>query len=105
RPWPSGTSLPTGLRWRGTRPPRRTSRRLLPTPVIPSARPFSAYRPQAAGDDLDDEGDGDAVCEGDGEGEPERDGVGDFDGWDEDDVEREGAGEVAATRDGTGLGT
>ena len=56
---------------------------------------------------MDDEGDGDAVCEGDGEGEPERDGLGDFDGRGED-VEREGAGEVAATRDGTvwtGVGT
>jgi hypothetical protein len=31
--------------------------------------------------------------------------VGDFDGRDEDDVECEGAGEVAATRDGTELGT
>ena len=36
------------------------------------------------------------------------DGLGDFDGRGEDDVEREGAGEVAATRDGTvwaGVGT
>ena len=44
----------------------------------------------------------------DGEGEPERDGVDDFDGRGEDDVEREDAGEVAATRDGTvwtGVGT
>lgn len=57
---------------------------------------------------MDDEGDGDAVCEGDGEGEPERDGVGDCDGRAEADVEREGTGEVAATRDGTawtGVGT
>ncbi len=57
---------------------------------------------------MDDEGDGDAVCEGDGEGKPERDGLGDFNGRGEDDVEREGAGEVAATRDGavwTGVGT
>ena len=46
---------------------------------------------------MDDEGDREAVCEGDGEGEPERDGVGDFDGRDED----EGATEVAATCDGT----
>ena len=55
---------------------------------------------------MDDEGDGDAVCEG--EGEPEREGLGDFDGRGEDDAEREGAGEVAATRDGsvwTGVGT
>jgi hypothetical protein len=43
--------------------------------------------------------DEDAVCEG--EGEPERDGLGDFDGRGEDDVEREGAGEVAGPRDGT----
>ena len=49
---------------------------------------------------MDDEGDGDAVCEGDDEGEPVRDGVGDFDGRGEDDVERGGAGEVAATREG-----
>jgi hypothetical protein len=47
---------------------------------------------------VDDEGDGDAVCE-DGEGEP--DGLADFDDRAEDDAEREGAGEVAATRDGT----
>jgi hypothetical protein len=41
------------------------------------------------------------------EGEPERDGVGDFDDQGEDDLEREGAGEVAA-RYGTvrsGVGT
>jgi hypothetical protein len=50
---------------------------------------------------VDDEGDGDAVCEGDGEDEPERDGLGDFDGRGEEDVEREGAGEVPATYDGT----
>ena len=37
---------------------------------------------------MDDEGDRDAGCEGDGEDEPERDGLGDFDGWCEDDVER-----------------
>jgi hypothetical protein len=58
--------------------------------------------------DWGDWGDWDAVCEGDGEGEPERDGVGDFDGRDEDNVEREGAGEVAAPGDGadwTGVGT
>jgi len=48
---------------------------------------------------VDDEGDGDAVCDGDDEGEP--DGLADFDGRAEDDTEREGAGEVAATRDGT----
>ena len=55
---------------------------------------------------MDDEGDGDAVCDGDDEGEP--DGLADFDGRAEDDVEREGAGEVADTRDGTvwtGVGT
>ena len=28
RPWPSGTSLPTGPRWPATRPPRRTNRGL-----------------------------------------------------------------------------
>jgi len=50
---------------------------------------------------VDDEGDRDAGCEGDGEDEPERDGLGDFDGWCEDDVEREGADEVGTTRDGT----
>ena len=50
---------------------------------------------------MDDEGDGDAVCEGDGEGEPERDGLGVFDGRAEDDVECEGASVVAAMRDGT----
>jgi len=52
--------------------------------------------------------DGDDVCEGDGDGEPERGGLGDFDGRGEEDVEREGAGEVAATCDGivwTGAGT
>jgi hypothetical protein len=57
---------------------------------------------------VDDEGDGDAVCEADGEGELEREGLGDFDGRAEDDVEREAAGEVAFTRDGTvwtGVGT
>jgi hypothetical protein len=43
------------------------------------------------GGDVDDEGDGDAVREG----EPEPDGLGDFDGWDEGDVEREGAVWVA----------
>jgi hypothetical protein len=48
---------------------------------------------------VDDEGDGAAVCEGDGE--PERDGVGDFDGLVEDDVDREDADEVAVKRDGT----
>ena len=48
---------------------------------------------------MDDEGDGDAVCECDGE--PEADGVDDFDGRAEDDGERESADEVAATRDGT----
>jgi len=48
---------------------------------------------------VDDEGDGDAVCDGDDEGEP--DGLADFDGPAEDDTEREGAGEVAARRDGT----
>ena len=47
---------------------------------------------------VDDEGDGDAVCDGDDAGE---DGLADFDGRAEDDAEREGAGEVAATRDGT----
>ena len=47
---------------------------------------------------MGDEGDGDAVCDGDDEGEP--DGLADFDGA-EDDTEREGAGEVAAMRDGT----
>ncbi len=36
------------------------------------------------------------------EGEAERDGVGDFDGRREDEVERKGAGEVATTRDGSG---
>jgi hypothetical protein len=50
---------------------------------------------------VDDEGDGDAVCEGDGEDEPERVGVGDLDGRGEDGDEREGGGDVAATRDGT----
>ena len=48
---------------------------------------------------MGDEGDGDAVCDGDDEGEP--DGLADFDGPAEDDTEREGAGEVAAMRDGT----
>jgi hypothetical protein len=51
---------------------------------------------------VDDEGDGDAVCEGDGEGEPERDALGDFD------LSGEGAGEVATMRGGlvwTGVGT
>jgi hypothetical protein len=48
---------------------------------------------------VDDEGDGDAVCEGDDEGEP--DGLADFDGRAEDDAERGGAGEVTAARDGT----
>ena len=46
------------------------------------------------------------MCEGDDE--PEGDGLGDFDGRGEDDVEREDVGEVAATRDGTvwtGVGT
>jgi hypothetical protein len=52
-----------------------------------------------AGGGVDDKGDGDAVCDGDDEGEP--DGLADFDGRAEDDTEREGAGEVAATRDGT----
>jgi hypothetical protein len=47
---------------------------------------------------VDDEGDGDAVCDGDDEGEP--DGLADFDGAG-DDTEREGTGEVAAPRDGT----
>jgi hypothetical protein len=63
-----------------------------------------ACHPQVADGDV---GDGDAVCEGDGEGEPERDGADDLGGRDEEDVERKGAGEVAATRDGTvwtGLG-
>ncbi len=49
---------------------------------------------------MDDEGDGDAGCEGDDEGEPDCDGLGDFEGR-ADDVEREGAGELAATREGT----
>ena len=48
---------------------------------------------------MDDEGDGDAVC--DGEGERELDGVCDFDGRAEDDVTREGGADVAATREGT----
>jgi hypothetical protein len=52
-----------------------------------------------AGGGVDDEGDGDAVCEGDDEGEP--DGLADFDGRAEDDAGREGADEVTATRDGT----
>lgn len=50
---------------------------------------------------MDDDEDGDAVCEGDGEEDPARDGLGDFEGWGGDDVEREGADEVAATCDGT----
>jgi hypothetical protein len=50
---------------------------------------------------VDKEGDRDTGCKGDGEDEPERDGLGDFDGWGEDDAECEGAGEVAATRVGT----
>jgi hypothetical protein len=49
---------------------------------------------------VDDEGDGDAGCEGDDEGEPDCDGLGDFEGR-ADDVEREGAGELAAAREGT----
>ena len=48
---------------------------------------------------MDDEGDGDAGCEGDVESEPDR-GLGDFEGRAAD-VEREDAGELAATREGT----
>jgi hypothetical protein len=57
---------------------------------------------------VDDEGDGDAVCEGDGEAEPERDALGDFDGSGDDEAERDGAGEVAIMRGGlvwTSVGT
>ena len=103
--------LATGLRWRGIRPPRGLVGRLLPVRRRPpcAAHGLSqACRPQGAGGEVDDEGDGDAVCEGDGDGEPERDGVGDFDGRDENDVECDGAGEVADSRDDTvwtGVGT
>ena len=72
-------------------------------PVLRAAH-LRACRPQAAVGDVDDEGDGDAVCEGEGE----REGEGDFDGRGEEGVEREGEGEVAAVRDGadwTGVDT
>jgi hypothetical protein len=49
---------------------------------------------------VDEEGDGDAVCEGDDEAELDRDGLGDFGGRG-DDGDCECADELVATRDGT----